>query len=132
MTQQVNATGNGQIIPLRTLDKSEQVKPDKSTSAADVGKAIAQSEAVPSSGGADTVAKEPLDRAAELIEQIIPENELGNTRLRINIDDNTGDFIYQTLDNDTGEVIKQFPPETISEMLAKYREVEGLAVDSLA
>jgi len=75
----------------------------------------------------------PLERAAEALQKFLPEEEqTPNTRLRIDKDDETGRFIYQNVDAESGEVIKQFPPESILEFLSFYRDVAGLAVDDKA
>ncbi|WP_262696419.1 flagellar protein FlaG [Kordiimonas aquimaris] len=73
---------------------------------------------------------DPLVRAAEALEELIPEIEqTPNTRLRIEKDEETGRFIYSNVDNESGEVVRQFPPESIFEFLASFRNVEGLLVD---
>ncbi|WP_417450198.1 flagellar protein FlaG [Kordiimonas sp.] len=78
-------------------------------------------------------ANSPLEKAAQALEKFIPEDEaLPNTRLRIDRDDETGRFVYLNIDNESGEVIKQFPPESILEFLSYYREVAGLTVDDKA
>ncbi|NVJ97581.1 MAG: flagellar protein FlaG [Alphaproteobacteria bacterium] len=75
----------------------------------------------------------PLERAAKALEGFLPDTELApNTRLRIDKDDETGRFVYLNIDAESGEVIKQFPPESILEFLSYYREVAGLAVDDNA
>lgn len=75
----------------------------------------------------------PLERAAEALQKLLPEEEqTPNTRLRIDKDDETGRFIYQNVDAESGEVLKQFPPESILEFLSFYRDVAGLAVDDKA
>ncbi|WP_262691431.1 flagellar protein FlaG [Kordiimonas aestuarii] len=75
----------------------------------------------------------PLEKAAKALEKFIPENETPpNTRLRIDRDDETGRFVYLNIDNESGEIIKQFPPESILEFLSYYREVAGLTVDDEA
>lgn len=131
MTQAINTSASGQVIPFKDAERTEQPKAGKERSAADVGASILQSESVVS---ADNTAEtqDPLQRVAAMLQEIMPEENLRNTRLRIDKDDNTGDYVYQTLDNDTGEVIRQFPPETIMEMLSKIRDVEGVAIDKLA
>ncbi|SDD58042.1 MULTISPECIES: flagellar protein FlaG [Kordiimonas] len=75
----------------------------------------------------------PLERAAEALQSFLPEEEQApNTRLRIDKDDETGRFVYKNIDTESGEVIKQFPPESILEFLSYYRHVAGLAVDDKA
>lgn len=76
--------------------------------------------------------RDPLDRAAEALQNLISENELDNTKLQINRDEASDRFIYQSVDNDTGEVVRQFPQEEVLRMLANIRDPEGIAVDQQA
>ena len=76
---------------------------------------------------------DPLLKAAELIEQFMPDEDTApNTKLRIDRDESSGNFIYQSVDEESGEVIAQFPSEQILKMLSFYREAEGIAVDENA
>lgn len=78
-------------------------------------------------------AQDPLLKAAKLVEQFLPnEDTAPNTKLRIDRDESSGDFIYQSIDEDSGEVITQYPSEKILKMLSYYREAEGIAVDESA
>lgn len=74
----------------------------------------------------------PLEQAARAIEEIIPEEQTTNTRLRIDRDEETGRFIYKNIDTDTGEVVSQFPLESILEIVSQFREPEGLILDDEA
>ena len=77
--------------------------------------------------------KDPFEKAAKELERFVPNSEFPpNTRLRISQDESTGIFVYQSIDNNSGEVRRQFPAEAILEFLSYYREVEGLAVDDEA
>jgi len=73
----------------------------------------------------------PLDKAAQTIEQLIGDAN-ANTKLRIDKDDDTGRFVYKSVDSDSGEVIRQFPPETILQIISKFRDPEGLVLDDEA
>lgn len=75
--------------------------------------------------------KEPLTRAAEMLESFIPDAS-PNTKLRIDQDEETGRFIYQSIDKDTGEVLKQFPSEELLRFVTLHRDAAGLAVDDKA
>lgn len=88
----------------------------------------------PTGSGSDGVvpqlAKDPFEQAAEVLEDFIPEVEqIPNTRLRIDKDDETGRFVYYSVDDESGEVIRQFPPENILKFLSYYRGLEGLLLD---
>ena len=52
-----------------------------------------------------------------------------NTKLSIDVDDETGLFIYRGIDKQSGEVVSQFPTEEILALIAYYREAEGIVVD---
>ena len=74
--------------------------------------------------------RDPLEQAAELLEEFIPEVEqVANTSLRIDKDEETGRFVYFSIDDESGEVVRQFPPENILEFLSYYRGLEGLLLD---
>ena len=75
--------------------------------------------------------QDPLVEAAKAIDDLVSEQG-SNTKLRIDKDDDTGRFVYQNVDRDSGEVVSQFPPETILEMIAHCRSLEGLVVDDRA
>ncbi len=74
--------------------------------------------------------KDSFEKAAELLEEFIPDAEqTANTRLRIDKDDETGRFVYYSVDDESGEVVRQFPPENILKFLSYYRGLEGLILD---
>lgn len=72
-----------------------------------------------------------LEAAEKLINESLPQ-PAPNTRLRINQDEDTGHFVYQGIDVNTGDVITQFPAEEILKFLAYNlgkEGVEGIIVD---
>ena len=76
------------------------------------------------------LSRDPFEQAAELLEEFIPEVEqVANTSLRIDKDEETGRFVYFSIDDESGEVVRQFPPENILEFLSYYRGLEGLLLD---
>ena len=75
----------------------------------------------------------PLEKAAKLVEELmLSEDTAPNTKLRIDRDESSGNFIYQSVDEESGEVITQFPTEKILKVLSFHRELEGIAVDEKA
>ena len=69
----------------------------------------------------------------ELHEEIIKNAGLdGGTTLRIQEDQITGRIIYQSVDKETGEVIKQFPAEQILRSIRFLRLLTGVMVDRRA
>lgn len=49
--------------------------------------------------------------------------------LQIDIVEETGQFVYKAVDRETGEVLKQFPPEQVLEQLGRRAKVQGIALD---
>lgn len=52
-----------------------------------------------------------------------------NIKLSIDVDDESGLFVYKGIDKQSGEVVSQFPAEEILALIASYREKEGIVVD---
>lgn len=62
-----------------------------------------------------------LDKALSL--------QSANIKLSIDVDDESGLFVYKGIDKQSGEVVSQFPAEEILALIASYREKEGIVVD---
>jgi len=63
------------------------------------------------------------------VEKLIKRSLPTNSKLQIEQDKASGTFIYRSVDPDTGEVIKQWPPEKLLELRDFLREMEGMLVD---
>lgn len=72
-----------------------------------------------------------LSRLAEALDRFVPK-DLPNTKLQIDQDDGSGQFVYKAVDQDSGEVVRQYPSEEILRFISFYREREGLLVDGRA
>ena len=133
MTEITNHNGSAQVVNLRPTapEKSGQSAPSGKVesfvseidTASSERNAVSQYKAekaeVQAKRDALVKKKDPLDQAAEKLQEFIPEYEADpNTKLRIDKDDSTGLFVYQNIDKDSGEVIRQFPPEQILEFLS--------------
>lgn len=55
-----------------------------------------------------------------------------NTKLSIDVDDDSGLFVYKGVDKQSGEIVSQFPAEEVLALIAYYRDSEGLVVDEQA
>ena len=49
--------------------------------------------------------------------------------MSIDVDDGAGQFVYKSIDKNSGEVISQFPAKEVLALIAYYRETEGIVVD---
>lgn len=83
-------------------------------------------------------ASEGEQTASAKLEPIAPDGDSGirevmiedNVVLRIAYDDDSGRFVYSGVDKETGDVVRQYPPEGILKLLAQNREeAAGLLFD---
>ncbi|GHF29567.1 hypothetical protein GCM10017044_26050 [Kordiimonas sediminis] len=128
-----NTVGGAQVVNLKATSNKQQPQGVERFSPPERQGPIAQAQSVQAEITArnDEAAKnrDPLEAAAEKIQEFIPEGRIApNTRLRIDQDD-SGMFVYQSVDKDSGEVLNQFPSKEILEFLAYYRDAEGIVVD---
>lgn len=78
----------------------------------------------------DSGLSDTLDRVASLLDDFVPD--LGGqttTSVQISQDDETGRFVYKRVDVETGEVVRQFPPEDVLNFISRFREAAGLLID---
>jgi len=129
MTEISNVNGGSQSVALKTASARA---PNESSGSIDRFAAGSKANTAPSPVKAsEENISNPLEKAAEAIESFIGEAGPA-TKLRIDKDDDTGRFVYKSVDAESGEVVAQFPPETILEMISKFRDPEGLVVDNEA
>ena len=91
----------------------------------------------PTSGGQpagvdEKAGPDPLKRAEQVLNQALEGSKPPNSRLTIEIDEPTGQFVYKAINNDSGETIKQYPQEEVLRLLAFFREIEGLSINRSA
>ena len=53
-----------------------------------------------------------------------------NDHLQFSVDDSTKSIVIKLIDGDTGQVLRQIPPEEILRLRAYYRDHEGLLVNT--
>ncbi|MFQ5348742.1 MAG: flagellar protein FlaG [Rhodothalassiaceae bacterium] len=73
--------------------------------------------------------KEAENALGSLLRDVIGEPSDGR-RLRVFKDDDSGRFVYQSVNSRTGEVVRQFPPEEILKLVAQLRDVTGIVLDN--
>ena len=67
-----------------------------------------------------------------VVEKLIKKTLPGNTKLQVEKDKELGTFIYRSINPDTGEVIRQWPPESLLEMREYLKQMEGVLLDTQA
>jgi uncharacterized FlaG/YvyC family protein len=73
---------------------------------------------------------DPVRRAEQVVGAYFQDETLPLGRFSIDKDQDSGRFVYRLVNDDTGEVLKQFPGDYVLRRIAYYRDLEGLAVDS--
>jgi len=70
------------------------------------------------------------DRMAEIDE--LAESALKNSRLSIKRDDDSGDFMYYMVDDDTGETVRLWPLESHGDLVEFLRSKKAGLIDKQA
>jgi len=63
------------------------------------------------------------------VEKLIRRSLPSNSKLQIEQDKETGTFIYRSVDPETGEVLRQWPPEQLVKLRDHLQDVEGMLFD---
>ena len=134
MTEISNVKSGAQVVNLQPANARDPVKAGSIDRFSGGGKTAA-GEGGPAPTDKTTSnldqGQDPLEQAAQTIEDFIGDTNT-STKLRIDKDDETGRFIYKSVDSESGEVVGQFPPETILEIITRFRDPEGLVLDDEA
>lgn len=72
------------------------------------------------------VNKAKLKSAVDFSNKVLFKN---NTHLKFQIHEQTKDVMVKIIDDETGEVLKEIPPEKMLDMVAKLWEIAGIIVD---
>lgn len=76
--------------------------------------------------------KEPIER--DVLEEMVQDVDHYLADMRVNLNfrlhDDTGDMVLQVVSAETGEVIRQLPPDEILELRAKLEDLRGLLFES--
>jgi flagellar protein FlaG len=63
------------------------------------------------------------------VDRLVRSSLPSDAKLQIDQDEDSGVFIYKSINRDTGEVIAQWPPESLLELRKALRELDGMLVD---
>ncbi len=69
------------------------------------------------------------ERARDLARQLVEDALKPYAKLQISKDEDSGQFIYTTIDSRNGEVIRQWPREELLGRLDRPQDADGLVVD---
>jgi len=88
-------------------------------------------EPAPSDLSPEALRGEVESRLNELLEQVMEDGSIDRS-IRVSRDEESGRFVYKSVDTLSGEVIRQFPPEEILRLVRAVREAAGLVFDESA
>lgn len=72
------------------------------------------------------VNKEELEASVNKANKVLFKN---NTHLQFRVHEATNEIMVKIIDDETGEVLKEIPPEKMLDMVAKLWEIAGIFVD---
>lgn len=82
------------------------------------------------------LASEFLNKQPEAAEALVSEVQSHledlNIQLQFQVDDRTGEYVVKVTDSESGEVIRQIPPEELVELRGKLEELRGILFDKKA
>ncbi|MGQ9485453.1 MAG: flagellar protein FlaG [Desulfosoma sp.] len=76
--------------------------------------------------GMDLVNRKDVQNVVEDVQQYLLQHSI---RLSFEIHDKTGDLVVRVLDKDTGEIIRQIPPEEMLKLREKLEELTGVLLN---
>ena len=66
----------------------------------------------------------------EVVDRLVRSSLPSDAKLQIDQDEESGVFIYKSINRSTGEVISQWPPEELLELRKALRELDGMLIDT--
>ncbi len=78
-----------------------------------------------------SAASQPVVKESKLAAQLAPEYEYRPTQLRFEMDKEADRVIIKVVDRESGEVIRQIPPEEMLNMAKVLDELKGSLVDQV-
>ncbi|MEK3760782.1 flagellar protein FlaG [Paenibacillus sp. FSL P4-0338] len=112
--------GSGAVLPVPVSTPNTEAVP--ATSIKDTRELTAKER----QGANVSVAEEQLIKT---IERAVKSLQGPQTTLEISIHEKTHDIMVKVLNKDTGELIREVPPEKTLDLVAKMMEIAGILVD---
>ncbi|NBI27738.1 flagellar protein FlaG [Chengkuizengella sp. YPA3-1-1] len=108
----------------QTNENSFRVNP--SSESEQLAKTVKQLKLKEAEGETLSISEKQLVR---LVEQSNKAMSLSSTSLEYSVHEVTNDIMVKVLDKETGELIREVPPEKIVDLLAKSLEMAGIIID---
>lgn len=122
----INIPASRAVTPFPSPDRPSPVRSEATPG---FGPERAQGGAMPGQTAATALGdKLGLDALAKELERYVPK-DFPAGRLQIDHDEDSGMFVYKTVDPATGEVLRQYPTDEMLRYISYHRSQEGLVVD---
>ncbi|MBP8646188.1 MAG: flagellar protein FlaG [Syntrophobacteraceae bacterium] len=92
------------------------------------GEAKTSTQNKPLPGTAPTTAM-GKEKAGELVDEVQSYLNDINIQLSFDLSEETGDMVVRVIDRNTGEVIRQIPPENLMEIRERLKELQGVLLN---
>jgi flagellar protein FlaG len=117
-----------QQTPVVAADRTTNVNSAKSNeqSGADGTKNIEELRATESKGSRLSIGEEKM---VKRIERALEAAKGPVTTLELSIHEQTKEVVIRVKNKETGELIREVPPEKILDMVAKFMELNGIIID---
>lgn len=70
-----------------------------------------------------------VDEIYKAVEDINNQLQIANRAIQFSIDENSNDIVVKVVDKESGEVVRQLPPESILRLREHMAEISGLLVE---
>jgi len=110
-------------IPAALSREAVKAKQPRGPEAQAAAPAVGGSQAAPV---AQPVPAEDLKQAAAEVDKVLQKQ---HSDLSVSVDETTGTMVVRITDNNTGEVVKQIPPEQLMEANVSMNKIVGLLID---
>ncbi len=125
MTTSISGADGVQVARPVVVDGRPQDEPSSSTAASDrslTGKRTATQVLTPAGQDADALSEQVVE-AARKVEELF---QTVRRNLHFRDDPHSGRIIVSVIDADSGEIIRQIPPERMLQMAANLERIDGL------
>lgn len=118
-----NLVGNG---------RSDSVRPDEVPQVGGGFADTARSGSIEGTVESEKYAYKESRKVDEIIEEMREFHGWGNFNIDFDLDDATNSMVVKIIDRDTGETLRQIPPDQVLKIKQHMRETLGLIFDHLA
>lgn len=119
------------VLPKFSMEESRTIKPVPKSEGSSTRKLGQDKKEAARESGNTFITMDP-EKLQELTEEIQEYVKDLSISLKFELNDKTGDTVIQVLNQETGEVIRQIPPEDLLKLREKLLELQGVLFEGKA